>query len=297
MSKKEENKEGVVETKFRLPMKKVALKPVVREGGWLPKGHDGEFMFTMATAEFCVPRDIRRGGRLAQVLNEEEEQLIGEKLGANLSINRQDSENFFCIDKRSRVKVIKKHDFDKEGMVLDLSDALDYLHYKILLANRDIIAPSWEERYNKPSYRFVLVDKDQEAIEHIKKGSLKAKAYEHYAAIKDSHQRMTKFLTVYGQRPLKEVSVDFLQSQLLNIIESNVNGYLTIANDPDYDNKLLIDDAVRVGALTKIGKTKYMLPGGDVIGSTTNEAIEYLTDKRNSEVAAKIRAQIEFNDK
>jgi hypothetical protein len=35
--------------------KKVKVVPVYRNGGWLPQGHDGEFMFTGTVCEFDLP--------------------------------------------------------------------------------------------------------------------------------------------------------------------------------------------------------------------------------------------------
>ena len=40
--------------------KKIKVTPIIRNGGNLPKGHDGEFMFTDATFSTTVPLDSQR---------------------------------------------------------------------------------------------------------------------------------------------------------------------------------------------------------------------------------------------
>src|SRR5688572_19035116 len=47
----------------------------------------------------------------------------------------------------------------REGMLLDLSKVEDNIKYKVLLTWTDSrIAPSWENRFDRPNYMFALVD-------------------------------------------------------------------------------------------------------------------------------------------
>ena len=59
--------------------KKVKVVPVYRNGGWLPQGHDGEFMFTGTVCEFDLPISMKTG-RLVNILTKEEQAFFEKEL-------------------------------------------------------------------------------------------------------------------------------------------------------------------------------------------------------------------------
>lgn len=270
-----------------LPNKEVKVVPVVRNGrSHLPKGHDGEFMFTGCKAGFVVPFDVKRGQLINPLTDEERvylEKALSMKEG-DLSIYKKDKENFW---KSFRVYL------DKEKKVLKLSDPMDYISYKVLLVVPQV-APSWEKRFDSGEYRFALVEAGYEVREQAKAADVRRKAYAYFNEIEGDRERMIDVLTVYGKKPSAGADKDFLVAAIDAIISnpSTVEKFLTIVTDKHFEKKLFIEKCLEAGALTR-NRTKYVLPGGDTIGNNIDEAIEYISNKKNSEIYATLKAQIE----
>ena len=103
---------------------------------------------------------------------------------------------------------------------------------------------------------------------------------------------MSDFLRVFGRKPSKTAKKEWLQAEIDGIIEDNktLDLLISIIKDKDYETKVFVEDAILAGAIIKTGKTRYSLPGGDLIGSTLEEAIDYLNDPRNNDVLLNIKA-------
>lgn len=270
-----------------LPNKEVKVVPVIRAGrSHLPKGHDGEFMFTGCKAGYVVPIDAKRG-QLVNPLTEDEriylEKALSMKEG-ELSIYRKDKDNFW---KSFRVTL------DKEPKVLRLSDPMDYITYKVLLVVPEV-APTWEKRFDSGEYKFAMVESGYEEREQAKVADIKRKAYGYFNEIEGNREKMIDVLTVYGKKPSSGASKDFLVSAIDSIVSnpSTVGKFIAIMEDKHFEKRLFIENCIEAGALTRV-KTKYSLPGGDTIGNTLDEAIEYLSNKKNSEVYGMLKATVE----
>ena len=87
--------------------------------------------------------------------------------------------------------------------------------------------------------------------------------------------------------------LDFLKSEVSKIIDSDIDGFLVISEDKNFEMKLFIETCLENGALYKEGRTKIALPGGDIIGNTLDEAIEFLRNKKNSDIYATLKAKTE----
>lgn len=149
MAKKGEAATAAKEVKaFSLPDTKVHVKPILRSGRWLPDGHSGSFMYDHTSITIQLPLD-KDTGRLKNPLTDQEKEFFEthpdlDMEAGDLSPHKK-KDNFWH---NFRV-VIRKSDNivndDTILMTLDLHDPIQYLQYKVLLANStaegNIIAP------------------------------------------------------------------------------------------------------------------------------------------------------------
>jgi hypothetical protein len=243
-----------------LENRKVILKPIIKPGSPFGKGHDGEFMYTGSVIQFVLPYNIKKG-RLENILTAEEQEYFEEKLDADLNIHKK-VDNFwhtFAITIRKDTKLMDN------GYELDLSDPVDNLKYR-LLKIQPAVAPNWASRFKRGEYRFALVDDSELVEEKAMNADLKKKAYMFLGKVETSKKKMTDFLRVYGKTPPDDASLDYLKSEIDAIIEDKkeLKKLLKIIEDPNYEMKLFIEDALDCGAITK-KQGKYYLPGGDLI--------------------------------
>jgi hypothetical protein len=265
----------------------IKVVPIVRHKNlaMFPKGHDGEFMYSGCTQGYCLPIDGKRR-QLVNILSAEEQMFFEKKLymdPGSLSIYKKGKENFWAT---FRVNI------DKEGLVLNLSDPMDNLRWRVLKVVPQI-APSWDKKTDSGEYIFALVDEDYQVQDEAKKADKMKTAFKFFGSIESSAEKMRDFLRVYGKTPAHNSKIDFLKSELNKIIEVDLTGFLAIVEDKDFEMKLFIDRCLEIGALAKDGKTKIALPGGDIIGSTLSETIEFLRNKKNSDIYATLKAKLE----
>jgi len=264
--------------------KKVRVTPIRRPGNWLKPGHDGDFMYSGTTAKLVVNIDPNTGkfpDLLAGLEEKEKAQLasaISKSLDELNPYKRED--NFWAA---YEVKL------DRNIKVLDLSLPFDFLDYLVLKSNKNLVAPSASEKFSKGSYKWCLVDEEEEVQEKRKSSDKKKDAYKFLGKLEGNESRMKDFLMIYGKKAPFDANKDWLVSQLDSIIDSDIDGFLAIATDANFDIKLDIEKALSAKALERKG-VKYYLPGGDSIG-TLQETIDFLKDPKNSDVLMTIKAR------
>jgi len=288
-----------------LVQKKIKVKPVVREGGFHAKGNDGHFMFTGTAAKLCVP--VRPNGVLVDPLEGMSPEAIVE-LATMLAMKPED----FNVNKKE--KNFWKHEYDglqgtsykkgeevsvdKNEKTLDLSNPIDFLEYRVLLANTEFVAPTLAEQKEKGSYRFVLVDEDEEVITRVKSSDKRKEATKAQLRLEESETRLKNFLRVYGRTVPATAKKDWLVAEVDKVVEENMDGFLTIVKDPDYENRLFILDAVNAKAIVKTGTDEYSLQGGKKMGKTGSmkDAIAFIKDPKNQPEVLTIKARLDAKE-
>ena len=189
---------------FTLPNTKVHVKPILRSGRWLPDGHSGSFMYDHTGLRIVVPMD-KNTGRLHDPLTKEERRFFETEAGLDFEIGDlnpyKKTDNFwhtFAVHVRKSDDIVT----DKTVlMTLNLSVPMDYISYKVLLANSaadgGLVAPEWDKRLYSGTYRIALQHEGQQYIEKIKKADMMKKAYKHLSKIDSSSDAMYDFLTIY----------------------------------------------------------------------------------------------------
>lgn len=271
---------------FTLPNRKVKVVPIIRQGTWLPKGHDGEFMFTGTSAPISLP--MNRTGTLINPLTPEEQDFLENILAKNpgdLSIYKDKKTSFWT---KYYVKL------DKEGDVLDLNDPNDYIKFKVLKANRELIAHSFEDRYSVPTARWMLVDLDHEIQEAAKEADLMQSVWMEFGAIKNNVSKLRNVLKIHTNKQVaKNSKHDFLISEVKKIVENNPNNFIKIIQDSNFEMRCFIEEAIDAGAIIRIGRNKYALSGEPDEVYTVNQLITELDPSGvNNELYIKIKTQI-----
>lgn len=263
-----------------LENRKVILKPIIKPGGMNPAGHDGEFMYTGSEVHFVLPYNIKKG-RLETILTKDEQAFFENELNEDLSIHNKKDNYWHAFT----VKIRKDDKLMDTGYEMDLSDPIDNLRWR-LLKIQSHVAPSWEDRYKRGEYKFVLVSEDEMTDSRALIADKRKDAYMFLGRIENSPKKMKDFLRVYGKRPSETASVNFLKGEIDKLIDdtNTIDSVIKIINDSDYEMKLFIEDAVDVGAILKKGR-KYYMQGGDAINEndpslegTVKQLTEYKRD-------------------
>lgn len=194
----------------------------------------------------------------------------------------------------------------KEGKLLRLDDANDYLFYLVALAQEDWIAPSAAEQYQKATYKFYIEDSDIKRRTEKQRHSLDTEAAISLGSIRDDAERMRQvILELKGHAGLKhsqlELSEDDFKDELYNTCAEEMKRdpqvFINVVADKDLGIKTDIRDAVKYRIFKK-DKHLYFLPDDTPLcheGGTPNLSgvIAYLKDDNNQEFYLQIKQQIQ----
>ena len=310
MSAKTVEKKDIVWGTF-LQKKIVEVKPIESSGKWrklLVAGQDMKkepFMFNKVKKSFQVPlMSAAKGGGVKVVFNDVEKKHIKkyhskfpdgmtereffeQELGVDLNPYGEPGSNFWRDSKKARVVL------SKEGMTLNLETAMGMLRYKILLANKNLISPSYEERRNRATYEFMIVNQGKLTSKKAEAGKLKSRAFAAYGKITSDEDSMKGFIRSLGRAIPANYTTDWLEAEILDVLEENPSGFLKIVEDPTYEAKIFVQKAVECGAIKRMNNRRYVLDNGVELGDLP-QTIQYLRDPEHQEVKMRIKAQVEM---
>lgn len=277
---------------------KVRVEPIKRSSDWLPVESDSAFMNTGAKIEYVVPR-LQRSGQLLDPLEDlttEQKDLVARELGYknadDLNVNKKDKENFW---------VNRPVFIDKNGKFLDLSNIGDFISYKILEVNYDTIAPSYEERYNKGTFKFALVFEEEKAKIGNSKLDAKKSAYMLFGKIDGSAKKMADFLWIYyltdkeAKRVPNNPNIDYLRGEIGRVIEEKTGTFLSIMSDENFEDKVLIQKSINNSLITRDGQV-YTVFGEPTSKNTLEGLISYLKDERNNNIRLSLIGKLDAID-
>jgi len=289
----------------------VSVKPVESSGKWstlLVQGQEKQkdpFLYNKVKRSYQVPLNSQNlGGGVKVILDDQkrvlikkyqesfplgmtEKEFFEKELGADLNPTLPQNENFWRTDRRGRVVITK------EGVTLNLNLPLDMLKYKILLSNRMLISPSYEDRKLKATYEFMIVDESKVTSKKLEEASIKAQAYVKFAEITNSKTATVGFIKSLGRTIPATATEEWMKNEILNIVDSNPTYFLEIVNHPQYQEKIFVQEAVEAGAIIRKGEKRYTLDNGVELGDLT-DVINYITNPEYQEVRMRIKAKIDL---
>jgi hypothetical protein len=285
-----EEKNGILQDKV------VRLVAVPRMGAMITDpNHIGYWMYTGTKKSFVLPKSRSRRA-LYPLLNLTEQKFFETALGLNLNLYAKKPDNFWH---RFSVDIEKTDLFMKEGLLLNLADPLDNLKWRLLKIQPEV-APSWEERYDDGAFNFALVDEAKEMNDKIAKVNKIESAHKFLAKIGSSQTKLYDFLSIYwlqyptAKRPNSDASLEMLKLQCQDAITTDLDNFLTVAEDSDYDMKLLVHRAMGLGAIDKkIMSKDYFTPEGKFLGNNLVQVISNLKQPEYQEDFLRIKSVVD----
>ena len=242
-----------------------------------------------AVRVFVVPR--LTSGKYVNVLTNDEKNYLEYIMGLEdnaLSIHKR--EHNFWDD--SNPDGISKVLLKKQDNYLDLSDPNDYIKYKILLANKDFIAPSLKalEDHPKATYQFVIIGEGDETKSAKSNMSNTMMCYKEYGKIEEDADTLRLIIEILDGRPVASTSkLEFLQTKINGLIQANPKTFLKVVTDKMLPTKVLIKKGIAAGVITKRGDFLYLRSDNkplceDGEDPTLNVAAKYLNDPKHQSI-------------
>ena len=248
-------------------------------------------MMDGAVRGFTVP--VLSNGTYKNVLTDNEKTFLEEVLGLEVNglsvYNKKDNywDNFLIR-------------LTKQDTILDLSDPEDYIKYKVLLANKDLVAPSMKQlrEARRATYEYVIMEPNEEFSDSRNRVNNTMKCYEEFGAIKDKFDILRCIIeTIDGRTVASNTKIEFLQAKATDLIASNPKLFLETITDPLLNTKVLIKKAVEANLISKRGEYYYFREDGSPLCGSNEDptftiAARYLSLPENQELKFAIEAKL-----
>lgn len=251
-----------------------------------------------ATRSYVVPR-YNSTGMFVNVLTNSEKAFLEQAMGLEynaLSVYRKQN-NFWDDSNPMGIGRVTLH---KQDNYLDLSIPEDYIKYKILLANKDQIAPSLQALEDRPkaTYQFVIINENAEAKMNLGKVNMKQRCWMEYGKINDDKYTLRVILELLEGRPTSaNVKLDYLQGKVTDYIETNPRRFLSTVTDELLPTKVLIKKCVDHGLIGKRNDAYYLREDNSPLcemneESTLNNAAKYIASVKRQELKYSLEAKL-----
>lgn len=249
-----------------------------------------------AKRTYTVP--MLRSGALVNVLTNAEKDFLEYEMGLEkneLSIHNKKN-NFW---KGYSVTLTK------QDTTFDLSDPEDYIRYKVLLANKELICPSLKH-YNeqrKMTYEYVVINDTDEVKATTNDMTISMEASVELGKILENKKTLKYVTEIVSGRPIAaNSSLEFIQAQAFKEMQANPKLFSSVAKDSSLRTKITIADAVSAGIIRKKNDLYYLASTSEALCETNGEptldvAAKYLDSAKRQElrliIEAKVKASID----
>lgn len=251
-----------------------------------------------ASITLVVPR--LTSGLYVNVLTDSEKAFLEDIMGLEynaLSIYKK-VDNFW--DDRTEGGINKVR-LTKQDTYFDLSSPEDYIKYKILLANKDIVCPSLKDLEDRPkaTYRFVITSEETETKNAKLNMSATMQCYKEFGKYENDADTLSLIISIITNKPISSNSkIDFLQTEVNKLIQNNTKLFLKVVTDPLLTTKVLLRKANEQGLISKRGDYYYLRednsPLCDVNEEPTfNIAAKYLNNPKHQDILFALQSKID----
>ena len=288
--KKKENfnplKKETVEVKFIRSTSKMYSNESPLSGG----------LAETASITYTVPRE---NGMIKQILTPDEitffENYFGLPEGA-MNFNAV-TNNYWTTYNRGYINRVA---LDKSGKRLDLSNAKDYIEYKILLANTEYICPNQDtlENFRKATYRFVLNNDNTVAMSAGKSADLKFELFEIYGKYKEDADMLRVICYLIEHKKVSpKTKIELLKSKVVSMMENRAKDCYAVMSSKNLEQKKVILIGVEKGIISDRNGFYYYTENGQKLSNeyeepNLNNAANYLADVANQELYFSISKKI-----
>lgn len=254
-------------------------------------------MAEMSTFTVAVPK--LRSGTFKNILTDAEKDYLEAAMGlpeGRLNVYNK-TDNFWSNSTQDGISKVR---LTKEGTKLNLADPVDYIKYKILLANKDLIASSMQELRDRPkaTYRFVLISDTDTSADARNKRNVKTRCYTEYGKIEDKADVLkTVIETITGKPLAANTKLEFLQNKAWELIEEDPKIFLNVVQDPLLNTKVLIGKCIDAGLISKKANYLYLRSDNTPLCEGGEEpvlsvAAKYLNNPKRQELKLSLEAKL-----
>lgn len=248
-----------------------------------------------AVKTFVVPKLTT--GTYVNVLTNSEmaflEQYLGMDKGALSVYKKQD--NFWSDANPQGINKVKLR---KQDNYLDLSVPEDYIRYKILLANKDFIAPSPQALEDRPkaTYQYVIIEGSEQVSNAKRSMDTTRECYMEFGKIEnDIETLMTVVELLDGRNVAPNTSKEFLHTKIDTFIQSSPKSFLKVVKDETLPTKVLIRRSINAGNIIKRGDYLYLKSDGKPLCGDNEEPIlsvvvKFLNNPRHQDIKLGLEA-------
>ena len=250
-----------------------------------------------AVRTFVVPK--LSSGMFVNVLTDSEKAFLEEVMGLEynaLSVYKK-VDNFWDDSNDSGISRVR---LTKQDNYFNLADPEDYIRYKILLANKDYIAPSLQalEDFPKATYQFVIIAEGEESKVAKDNMSNTMKCYKEYGKVENDIDVLRVIIETIDGRPTSSSNkLEFLQAKINNLIQADSKLFLKVITDPYLDTKVLVKKAIEAGLIVNKGNYLYLRSDGSPLCENNEEpvlntAVRYLNAPKHQDIKFALEAKI-----
>lgn len=250
-----------------------------------------------ATRTFVVPR--LSSGMFVNVLTDKEKAFLEEIMGLEynaLSVYKK-VDNFWDDANANGINKVR---LTKQDNYFNLSDPEDYIRYKILLANKDYIAPSLQVLQDTPkaTYQFVIISEGEETKIAKNNMSTTMLCYKEFGKIENDIDTLRVIIETIDGRPTSQnAKLEFLQTKINNLIQADSKIFLKIITDPMLSTKVLIKKSIEAGLISNRGNYLYLRKDNTPLCEaneepTLNIAAKYLNSPKHQETLFYLQAKL-----
>lgn len=254
-------------------------------------------MAETATCTISVPR--LRSGVFVDVLTKSEkkylENVMGLEEGAMNVYNR--TNNFWDNNTQGGISKVRLTKFDTK-LKLDVPE--DYIKYKILLANKNLICPNLETLQDRPkaTYKFVLISDSEVTGNMTAKISTKRKCWTEFNKYINNFDILKTVIELITGKPIAlNTKIEFLQTKAGELIDSDSRIFLKVITDPLLPTKILIKKAIDQGFISKRGDYLYLREDNTPLCEggqepTMSVAAAYLSNPKRQDIKLSLEAKV-----
>lgn len=246
---------------------------------------------------FVVPR--LSSGMFVNVLTDKEKAFLEEIMGLEynaLSVYKK-VDNFWDDSNENGINKVR---LTKQDNYFNLSDPEDYIRYKILLANKDYIAPSLQALQDTPkaTYQFVIISEGEETKAAKSNMSTTMMCYKEFGKIENDVDTLRVIVETIDGRPTSQTAkLEFLQTRVNSLIQADSKIFLKVVTDPMLSTKVLIKRAIEAGLISNRGNYLYLRKDNTPMCEaneepTLNVAAKYLNSPKHQEVKFSLEAKL-----
>lgn len=276
-----------------LKNERVLVRHIPKESGMItnPKHILFGGMAENAVRYFTVPK--LSSGMYVNVLTDSEKEFLEDIMGLEyntLSIYKK-NDNYW---RNNMVRLTKQDN------ILDLSNPEEYIKYKILLANKDFIAPSLEALNDLPkaTYQFVIIKEGDETKSAKDNMSTTMMSYKEYGKVENDIDTLRLIVETIDGRPTSpSIKLEFLQTKINSLIQADSKLFLKTITDPYLDTKVLIKKSIEAGLISNRGNFLYLHSDGSPLcehneDPTLSVAAKYLNNPKRQELKFMLEAKL-----